>query len=266
MRFDEMIRLGWISADFTRAAGNQIAYIQNVCITPSGHVALNELRRDSARSNSNGGTLPKSLEEKREMQAQFMRLLYDEVNGSPLAMISANELGSKLGWDEGATELVTEYLDGEGLLTFVVMGGVISITHAGVVEVEAALLAPTEPTLHFPPVNQINIGTATNVSLQQGTTGSTQNVTIVSHEQHAALLSLLGEVDSLLGSWPQDDPIRAEAEAAVGIARSELASGTEVGRIRTALSSVAAVITKGAVLGTSADVLFTLIQKLLKAA
>jgi hypothetical protein len=53
------------------------------------------------------------------------------------------------------------------------------LTHAGVVEVEAALRRPDKPTEHFP-VNIIHIEQMSHSQIQQGTAGSTQSGTFTS--------------------------------------------------------------------------------------
>lgn len=265
MRLDEMLAMGWIDGTPNRG-DNHLMSIRDVFVTSIGRAELSRLRRESARSDAKGGNLPESLDEKRAMRAAFMRLLYEETNGSTNATANEKELGLRFGWDDGTTDLVAEYLQGEGLLEYVAFGGTIAITHAGVVEVEQGLRTPGEPTSHFAAFNQINIGTATNVALQQGTTNSAQNVTLINNDQRADVLNLLGEVETIVTTWPRNDPIRVEAETAVEAAKSELAApATETGRIRNALATVAGVLTKGATLGTSAETLLVLAGKLIHA-
>lgn len=254
--------MGWISGISNHGDGRLLS-IRDVFVTSTGLEALQRLRRESARTEGIGGTLPESLEEKRSMRAAFMRLLYDETNGSTIATANEKELGAKLGWDESTTDLIAEYLMGERLLEYVAYGGTIGITHAGVVEVEEAMRAPTQSTHHFAAFNQINIGTATNVGVQQGTTNSTQNVTVINQDHRKQLIGLLDDVRSTVGAWPNDDPLRVEAEQAVEVARKEIESGADASRVRSALNSLAGVIIKGAALGTSAETLLQLVQKLM---
>jgi hypothetical protein len=263
MRYDEMLMLGWIGGTPTHE-GNRLADIRDLHITPLGQTELQRLRRESARPDGNG-TMPESLQEKRAMRAAFMRLLYDETNGSTIADANDKELGARLGWDVGTTDLVAEYLLGEGLLEFTGFGGVVSITHAGVVEVEQGMQAPTAPTQHFPPFNQIIIGTATHVGIQQGTTNSTQHMTTITHDQHNQLLILLGEVSSVIDAWPQGDPVRLDAEERLAAARLELESTEDRARVKAAFATVAGAITKGATLCSSGEVVISLVGKLLHA-
>lgn len=93
-----------------------------------------------------------SIEEKRAQRLKFMRALYEVTDGDELARTSSRELGTNLELTLKQTELAVQYLVGEELVSDAAMGGVISITHGGVVEVEEALLNPFHATRHFPPV------------------------------------------------------------------------------------------------------------------
>jgi len=84
-------------------------------------------------------------------------------------------LGDELGFDEKETDRISQYLVGEYLMEYAAMGGIIAITHQGVIEVEDALSHPEEPTQYFPPVNIINIHHMQNSQIQQGTINSTQS-------------------------------------------------------------------------------------------
>jgi hypothetical protein len=68
-----------------------------------------------------------------------------------------------------------KYTQGEGLLDYKALEGIIGITHRGVVEVEQAFKDSDKPMGHFPPLSNINIINAKNISmtnsmLQQGYT------------------------------------------------------------------------------------------------
>lgn len=54
-----------------------------------------------------------------------------------------------------AIESAVRFLDGEGLLRFVVLGGALELTHAGVKEYERVTTHPDEPSTYFPPISTI---------------------------------------------------------------------------------------------------------------
>ncbi len=95
-----------------------------------------------------------------------------QLRGAKMSFVDMAELGMEIHLSREECEGTVEYLAGEGLLKYVALGGIISITHLGVIEVEAALQKPDEPTAHFPAVhNTINIGTMSNSVIQQGGDG-----------------------------------------------------------------------------------------------
>jgi hypothetical protein len=83
----------------------------------------------------------------------------------------------KYGFDRDTTVKITQYLQGEGLLKFQALGGLIGITHRGISEVEKALTNQNDPTEHFPPaktVNIIHVNQMTNSQIQQNASNSNQ--------------------------------------------------------------------------------------------
>lgn len=116
-----------------------------------------------------------AVEEERKRRLQFMKKLFEESGGDEWGVILMYDIGEKLGFDRQTTDRITQYLSGENLLKFVSLGGGISITHWGVKEMEESLLNPTEPTVHFPAVNIINIGHMENSQIQQGGIGNAQS-------------------------------------------------------------------------------------------
>jgi hypothetical protein len=115
-----------------------------------------------------------TLEEKRANRLKFMRSLYEATGGRSLQMVNMFDLGPQVGIVGEDLEGVTEYLVGEGLMEYAALGGEISITHRGVVEVEESMANPDEPTAHFPPINLISIGVMSNSQIQQGSPAAVQ--------------------------------------------------------------------------------------------
>lgn len=112
------------------------------------------------------------LKVKKAMRYKFLHLLYTKVNGSEKVPINMNDLGKELMLDRYTTSDIYYYLNNEGLIVPRALGGLISITHEGIKEVERSLEYPDKPTEHFLPINVINIGTMNNSTLQQGTINS----------------------------------------------------------------------------------------------
>jgi len=102
---------------------------------------------------------------------RFLRYLYDATQGRELEHVSHADVmqGAALSEDDFKATFI--YLMKEGLV-FGTRGSV-HLTHAGVVEIEAASSQPDKPTNHFP-VNIINIERMSHSQIQQGTVDSTQ--------------------------------------------------------------------------------------------
>jgi hypothetical protein len=110
----------------------------------------------------------------------FLQKVYDESEGDTSCIGSIDEIGQQLGMDDLTAGRIAQYLIDEGLLEARGLGGTIGISHEGVLEVEEALSNPDKPTQHFLPLNIIHVHTMNNSVIQQGTTNSTQNITITS--------------------------------------------------------------------------------------
>jgi len=115
-----------------------------------------------------------SLEEKKKNRFLFLQKLYDTTDGNSASMVDMWELGSELGFDRGKIHNIVDYLTNEGLIEPKALGGVIAITHDGIIEIEDSQSDPDSPTRHFLPVNVIHIENMNNSAIQQGTSYSTQ--------------------------------------------------------------------------------------------
>jgi hypothetical protein len=83
-----------------------------------------------------------------------MRCLYEMSRGSERVLFYDHEVGDAVGLDRAQAETAARYLAEKGLIR-VVMGPIISISHAGADEMEAALDQPEQATAHFPPAQSI---------------------------------------------------------------------------------------------------------------
>ncbi|HET8572277.1 MAG TPA: hypothetical protein VFL76_00270 [Edaphocola sp.] len=116
-----------------------------------------------------------TLEQKKKNRFLFLEALYNDSNGDTGAMFDMWEVGYELKFERDEISRIVDYLIGENLIESVALGGMISLTHWGIKEVEQAIENPDKPTEHFLPINVINIGTMTNSTLQQATSRSTIN-------------------------------------------------------------------------------------------
>ena len=117
------------------------------------------------------------ISELRAARFTLLKRLYEVSGGSTHTLWPLKDLGAELGFDEKLYSGIGEYLVNEGLMVYRTFGPRVSITHAGVREVEEALAHPERPTEHFPAVNIISIGHMIGSAIQQGTVQSNQTVT-----------------------------------------------------------------------------------------
>ncbi len=96
-----------------------------------------------------------------------------------------------------------------------VRDGVVSITHYGVLQVEAALAKPEEPTQYFPPaVNIIHVQQMSNSVIQQATYDSIQTVSFTSETSNDKK-EFLQQLKNLLPRLNLSEQDRRQAESEV---------------------------------------------------
>lgn len=106
---------------------------------------------------------------------KFLKLLYEVTGGNQNCFVNMWEIGKELGFDRKDTDLICQYLEGEGLIEYKTLGGGISITHWGVMQIEEAVSEPEKKTQYFPSVvNIINVEQMNNSQIQQGNEHSVQ--------------------------------------------------------------------------------------------
>jgi hypothetical protein len=144
------------------------------------------------------------VDEKRRQRLQFLHELYRLTKGSESVIVDMRNVGATYNFDDDTTISITQYLEGEGLLKFVALGGIIGITHRGIVEVEEAITNEDKPTEHFPParsVNIIQIHQMSNSQIQQNSSYSSQ-----SYSLDAKNIQTLKDIIQELKKYPQIHP------------------------------------------------------------
>ena len=69
----------------------------------------------------------------------FLKKLYELSGGTDIKFLNVWEIGEQLCLDRELTISITRYLEGEALIQFKAIGGIISITHHGIKKVEKSL-------------------------------------------------------------------------------------------------------------------------------
>jgi hypothetical protein len=155
---------------------------------------------------------PDRLTEKKAQRLRFLHALYNATDGDGTQLVDMWELGQELGLQSTDTQKVAEYLDGEGLIEFRVLGGGIAITHEGVVQVEAALSKPDEATQYFPAaINYLHIGSVVGSQIQQGTQQS--SISTFAGERLGDLVEFVASLRQALPELLLSSEAKAEAEA-----------------------------------------------------
>jgi hypothetical protein len=163
------------------------------------------------------------IEEMRKNRFQFLHRLYEKTEGNEHEMVNMWDLGNELGFDRAETDKISQYLVGEYLMEYAAMGGIINITHQGIIEVENAISHPEEPTQYFPPVNIINIHHMESSQIQQGTVESTQSQHIESKTKND-ISEFVELVKTKLPDLRLDAEDLAEIEADINTVQSQVSS------------------------------------------
>jgi hypothetical protein len=181
------------------------------------------------------------------MRFLYLNALYEKSDGDSHAHIDMWELGEEIQFTKEVTDKVVEYLKGEHLLEYVTLGGIIAITHYGVVKVEEALSSPQEETKYFPPVvNIMNVHNIIGSQVQQGSDGSRQTISLsesAMSSMHELVKELLGKITSI----ELDENISRDAEAEIKTIDAQLsASKPKLNIIKESLNSLKIILESAA--------------------
>jgi hypothetical protein len=158
-------------------------------------------------------TTSQDIQEMRKKRFVFLRKCYEVSEGSTLQIFEMWKVGEELGFDRKLTGVVTEYLDGEDLIKYTTLGGGISITHRGIVEIEQALGDPDEPTDHFPPLNVIYVGQMIDSQIQQASPAAAQ-VTFREGKDEE-LRALVESLSNSIEEFGLDDQEKSDLQAEI---------------------------------------------------
>ena len=168
---------------------------------------------DYGRLCAEGGnvTVSRVISEQRK-RFTYLRALYDSTGPTELATVERKKFGVSLGFSRDEIDRIEQYLEGDGLLVHRTLRHV-SITHAGIVQIERALTRPDQATEYFPPVvNIINAQQIIGSQLQQGTVQSQQSGILKSMEPDD-LRAIVAELRDKIAEMSLNGEAGAEAES-----------------------------------------------------
>lgn len=166
----------------------------------------------------------KNLEQIKADRFRVLNHLYELTKGNEAQVEDMWEIGEKLGLQRDETKRIAQYLKGEGLIETVTMGGGISITHYGIVQVEDALSHPETATEYFPPIiNIIQIQNMNNSQIQQGTQDSTLITSMqLSESENASIIALLKEIKEALSDLVLSDRQQKDISGEIATVEAQL--------------------------------------------
>ena len=151
------------------------------------------------------------IEQLRKRRFLFIHTLYEKTGGNEYNDVNERDIGKELNFTMEEIDTISQYLLGEGLIQYTVQGGLIAITHEGVVEVENALSMPDQPTHYFPAVNIITIQHMEDSQIQQGTIESIQKGTFKIENQER-LIEFINLLKSKLPALEISDDDKSEID------------------------------------------------------
>lgn len=161
-----------------------------------------------------------TIAERTLQRFRFLKYLYETAGESEFVTVPHDDIARNVGLSEDDLTDTFRYLAQEGLVRGSDKG--VCLTHAGVVEIEAASSQPDSPTEHFP-VNIIHIGQMSNSQIQQGTAGSTQSGTFASLDL-AAVAEFVEGVKTMLPGLGLTGDDEAEVQTDITTIETQLSS------------------------------------------
>jgi hypothetical protein len=171
------------------------------------------------------------IEKRRADRLLVMKTIFDASQGSEDVFVSGPALLEALDLSDQALGDACNYLAGEGLIkTTQTMWGhltpfTIQITHWGIKEMEQSLIAPEEPTLHFPPaVSIINVGgSVIGSAIQSGSPGADLKLSVGDFDL-GVVREFLAQYDAQAADLDLPSPAAEELAAEVDTVKAQLRS------------------------------------------
>ncbi|KLO77104.1 Uncharacterized protein AAY48_1739 [Leptospira interrogans serovar Muenchen] len=163
-----------------------------------------------------------SLEERKEARLKLLNGLYDVLGGSLSSMTDIWKVNEKLNIDQDLMRITHDYLIEKNYIKSMALGGMVSLTLAGVEKIENVKQNPNTDIGDFPAYNITFINsTITNSGVQIGTSNSQQTIINADSIVLDWLKELSGKIDQL--SIPVSDQSKLREE----IKEVEVLLGTE---------------------------------------
>ena len=155
------------------------------------------------------------IAQKKKSRYEFLNKLYEVTDGDSSLIVDMWELGKEINIERKDISNIVDYLKEEYLIKPMTLGGGISITHEGILEIEELHNSPDVPTVHFPAINVINVENMNNSAIQQGNTNSTQNI-LFEQTKSDDLQKLILEIERIKNdlNLRKEDIVELEAELA----------------------------------------------------
>jgi DNA-binding MarR family transcriptional regulator len=198
------------------------------------------------------------VEERKADRLRVMNEIYTEVGDNSMELVDIREIQERLGFTDDKVDPIVDYLVGEGLIaSYPTMSGqtTVSITHAGVKEMERSEEHPKEPTDHFPPQAGVTINVAGNMvgsAIQSNSAGATQHVEVgditIGAETGERIRKFLDEFEAKRSQLQPEQTADGLAEVTSDVAtvRAQLSSPKPKKTfIRESLASIRAVLENG---------------------
>ena len=166
-----------------------------------------------------------SIEEMKNKRFQFLNKLYEISEGNQDRIMYMQVIGEELNFDKDLTRKIAQYLKGEGLIQFISIGGGLSITHYGVVQIEKALSNPDTSTQYFPPVfNTISIGNMVNSQIQQASNDSQQMMITIDEQKVEKLKIVIEELRNSIDELELGREGKKDLEADISTLEAQIES------------------------------------------
>lgn len=204
-----------------------------------------------------------SIDDKKKERFLFLQKMYDTTDGNSGYIVDMWEVGSELGFDREKTRNLVEYLRDESLLESKTLGGGISITHDGIIEIEYSLTNPDSPTDHFLPINVIHIENMNNSAIQQGSNYSTQNINF-NVDKSEDLKKIINELEDIKEQLTLDRLVFEELVSEIDTLKSQIKSPKPKNIIVTESLKTIRGILEGVAGNAATPMILTMIDNMIK--